>query len=133
MAKIFIICPVRNADSVVQEEIADYVSRLEQEGHQVHWPKRDTDQSDDHGIFICEENCDAVIDAGEIHIWWDPDSSGSKFDFGMLFALLRLGFTKKVVLINKVDYTGGRSFENVLCALARGYPLIREDLEETTI
>ena len=35
MKKIFIICPVRDANSIVQKKIAAYVKRLEKEGHLV--------------------------------------------------------------------------------------------------
>ena len=128
MVKIFIICPVRHPEPEVTDTIKAYVAELEKAGHSVYWPARDTDQSDDHGINICVQNCDAIIDADEVHIWWDPNSAGSKFDFGMLFALLRMGVPKKVVLINKVNYTVSKSFDNVLRALARGYPLNRKDL-----
>jgi len=133
VARIFIICPVRNAESEVTRAIGAYVARLEAAGHEVHWPARDTDQTDDHGIFICITNCDAIIDADEVHIWWDLASVGSKFDLGMLFALLRLGLKKKVVLINEVNYTADKSFENVLRALGNGYPLGRKDLEGTVL
>jgi hypothetical protein len=128
MAKIFIICPVRNVELEVSEQLRVYVAGLEQAGHEVHWPSRDTDQSDDHGIGICITNCDAIIGADEVHIWWDPDSTGSKFDLGMLFALLRVGLVKKVVMIDPVSYTPLKSFENVLRALEKGYPLARRDI-----
>lgn len=129
MTKIFIICPVRNASEAVLEEIRSHVAQLEARGHQVHWPARDTDQSDTHGIFICMENCDAIIDADEVHIWFDPVSTGSHFDRGMLFALLRLGFRKRVVLINReeIQRTPHKSFANVSLALAYGPDIARED------
>ena len=43
--KIFLICPVRTSDD---RYFADWiVYRLEQEGHTVHYPPRDVDQTDD--------------------------------------------------------------------------------------
>jgi len=126
MARIFIICPVRAVTPAVEEQISDYVAQLEEADHKVHWPLRDTDQNDPHGIDICMENCDAIIAADEVHIWFDPASTGSQFDRGMLFAILRLGFPKKVVLINEVSPTPGRkSFENVFTALSAGFDLSR--------
>lgn len=122
MAKIFIICPVRHADEEVEEKIKEHVAQLEEAGHKVHWPKRDTDQDDPNGIRICMDNCDAIIAADEVHIWYDPDSKGSHFDRGMLFALLRLGFPKKVVVINRP-----KSFENVFVTLTAGYDIARKD------
>lgn len=130
MAKIYIICPVRNADPAIQEEIQRYVERLEEAGHHVHWPPRDTDQIDPNGIRICMDNCDAIIAADEVHIWYEPNSQGSHFDRGMLFALLRLGFRKRVVFINSVAPTEEKSFSNVFLALASGFDIAREDAAE---
>lgn len=127
MAKIFIICPVRNADEAFTRFAQRYVKKLEGQGHHVHLPSRDTDQSDPHGINICLQNCDAIIAADEVHIWFDPASIGSHFDRGMLFAMLRLGMPKKVVLINTVYRTDHKSFENVLLALAEGRDIGRAD------
>jgi len=120
VTKVFIICPVREAPPEIMEQIRAYVAKLETDGCQVHWPPRDTDQSDPHGINICLTNCDGIIDADEVHIWFDPASHGSDFDRGILFALLRVGFPKKVVLINPVEPTPHKSFANVLLALANG-------------
>jgi len=129
MAKIFVICPVRNADESFTRFIHRYVADLEGQGHQVHLPPRDTDQTDPHGIEICLRNCDAIIAADEVHIWFDPQSTGSHFDRGMLFAMLRLGMPKKVVLINTLYRTDHKSFENVLLALAEGRNIGRSDIK----
>ncbi len=125
MARIFIICPVREVPPEIAERIRAYVAGLEAKGHKVHWPQRDTDQTDPHGINICITNCDRIIAAREVHIWFDPTSHGSDFDRGILFALLRLGFRKKVVLINSVEPTPHKSFANVLLALADGQDIGR--------
>jgi len=128
MAKVFIICPVRHVSEEVEEKIRGYIAQLEEAGHKVHWPKRDTDQDDPNGIRICMDNCDALIEVDEVHIWFDPASTGSHFDRGMLFALLRLGFRKRVVLINDVRPTPDRkSFENVFITLAGGRDIARKD------
>ena len=100
MAKIFIICPVRNADPAIQEEIQRYIERLEEAGHHVHWPPRDTDQSDPHGIQICMDNFDAILDADRVDVFYDPNSRGSHFDIGMVNALRLLGFKKTVLWVN---------------------------------
>jgi len=120
VAKIFIICPVRNADEDFTRFAQRYVEELEGQGHQVHYPRRDTDQTDPHGLEICLTNCDAIIAADEVHIWFDPQSTGSHFDRGMLFAMLRLGMLKKVVLINTVYRTEDKSLENVILAMSEG-------------
>lgn len=129
MAKIFVICPVTNASEEVTAFLRDYVEGLEIMGYQVHWPSRDTDQSDPHGWKVMTTNCDAILGADEVHIWWDSASTGSHFDRGMLFAMLRLGMLKKVVLINPVERTSGRSFANVFRDLAEGKKVARRDLK----
>lgn len=125
MKKIFLICPVKYGDHITtkkheetQEKIRLYVEKLEKAGHKVHWPKRNTNQNDPIGLNICTENAQAIIIADEIHIWWDPSSEGSKFDFGMSFVLHILN-DKKIILANPDDVkpTEGKSFNNVLLAL----------------
>lgn len=114
--KIFLICPVRGSSLETQQRIAEYVARLETEGAEVYWPARDTDQTDCHGWAICSRNRSVILDATEIHVWYDASSSGSKFDLGMVFVLLGIGWTKKVVIANPeaVKPTPHKSFENVL-------------------
>lgn len=116
--KIFLICPVRNFDEEEQKKIEEYVKNLENQGHEVYWPIRDTNQDDPIGIEICTDNGWAIIWADEIHIWWQPESEGSKFDFGMSFLCYILD-DKKIILANPDDVkrTTGKSFENVLLTL----------------
>jgi len=118
---IAIICPVRNVDAKTQEKIQDYVRKLEKQGHRVHWPPRDNDQSDPIGIRICKQMRQALKNAHEIHVWYEPESEGTIFDLGMLFAFLLLDSGKEVVIINRdqVGPTPHKSFQNVLLELAR--------------
>ena len=116
--KIFLICPVRNATPEVTSQINAYVENLENEGWHIHWPARDTDQTDKHGFSICSTNFRAMQDAEEIHIWFDPTSYGSVFDEGGLFMLHLLQGNRKVVLANHVEPTPDKSFANVLLRLA---------------
>lgn len=114
--RVFLISPVRNIAQETLEALGSYVAKLESEGVEVYWPYRDTDQTDPHGWTICCRNRSAILDANEIHIWYDKTSSGSIFDCGMVFALLGIGWTKKVVIANPeaVKPTPHKSFENVL-------------------
>lgn len=116
---IFLICPVRNSSPETQKAIAAYVEKLEAEGAKVYWPARDTDQTDPHGWTICCRNRLAILGADEIHVWYEAASDGSKFDFGMVFGLLGVGWTKKVIIANPeaVKSTPHKSFENVLLKL----------------
>ena len=135
--QIFLISPVRGLtpedteaikknqpDDIKNEEIRKiyrYVENLEKQGCLVHWPIRNTKQDGDPiGLRICGDNFQAADDAHEIHVWWNPDSSGSKFDFGIAFALWKL-FGKPIVLVNTdgVKPTPTKSFENVLLEIHR--------------
>ena len=117
--RVFIVCPVRKVDERTNDSIHQYVLELEEKGHQVYWPFRDTDQSDTHGILICTANREAIYSADEVHIWFDSTSQGSLFDIGMAFAFLRVA-KKKVVLINKdcIKPTDHKSFSNVILKLS---------------
>ena len=125
MKKVFLICPVRNASEEASRRLRAYVEGLEAEGFSVHWPARDTDQDDPIGVRICLDNGLAVLAADEVHVWYDAASQGSVFDFGMLFMASQvMGRGKKIVIANPGDVpsTEGKSFQNVLLALAKESP-----------
>jgi len=66
--KIYLICSVRKATKEQKQFAEGYVSQLESEGHEVHFPPRDTDQTDDGcGLAICESHQQALIEADEVH------------------------------------------------------------------
>lgn len=140
--KIFLICPVRYGKKLtrkhkkVQEKINEYVNQLEEAGHKVHWPPRDTNQNDPTGLRICTDNGLAISEADEVHIWWhwqekkwwqklmwwirEKKSTGSLFDFGMAFMLFLLN-EKRIILANPEDIkpTKNKSFTNVLLDLQK--------------
>jgi len=100
--KIFFISPVRKAAPRTKKQCEQYVERLEKEGHQVHWPVRNTDQTDPIGIRICDTNLSKIKEADEIHIWYLRKSSGIHFDIGAVYMLVRiLGYKKKVIFVNR--------------------------------
>ena len=105
---IFLISPVRTFDIVEQSDIMNYVQELEDGGVEVHLPIRDTDQ-DCSEFQICAQNAMAIRDAEEVHVWWNPGSSGSKFDLGVAFAL-----GKKIVVANDVGVSTTKAFCNLL-------------------
>jgi len=84
---IFIICPVRNCTEEWKDGLSKYVTMLENQGHKVHYPPRDTNQNDNIGYNICIQNKKAIEEADEIHIAWDGKSEGCLFDIGIAFAL----------------------------------------------
>lgn len=115
MKKVFVICPVRNASREVKNALRRYVYALEGKGYIVHYPPWNTDQYDPVGNKICEQNFKAILEADEIHVWYDETSTGVHFDLGGAFMLIQiLGYKKKVVFINKDP---GKSFRNVVAFL----------------
>ena len=115
----FVICPVREATDDEKEFIQNYISKLEGEGYNVHYPARDTKQDGDPiGLRICSDNRAAIQNADEIHVYWNGKSSGSLFDLGMTFMA-----EKPIVLFNRdqVERTASKSFQNVLLDLDRQY------------
>jgi hypothetical protein len=101
----FLICPVRNADTKQAEAV---VRQLEENGWKVHWPHRDTDQKDNIGLRICEDNFKAIRDADIVFIIWDGKSQGCLFDAGMAFAL-----NKRIVCFDLPQITPEKSFQNM--------------------
>ncbi len=124
--KIFLICPIKYGDHIktkedekTQKKIRLYVKKLEKAGNKVHWPLRDTNQEGDPiGLRVCTDNAKAIMEADEIHFWWNTKSRGSLFDLGMSF-FLYLTQGKKIILANpeEVDPKNKKSFNNVLLAL----------------
>ncbi len=110
--RIYLICPVRNATEEQKKRMLQYIADLESAGHQVHYPARDTKQEDETGGWnICTTNKNAILNADEVHIFWDDKSSGTLFDLGMAFCA-----NKKLVVVNPetIDTTNTKSFHNVI-------------------
>ena len=106
MKKIFLICPVRGVDPELH---LGYVKFLEDAGHKVHFPHRDTDQEDMHGFRICTDNRGAINESDQVHFIWDGKSQGCLFDLGMAFAL-----NKPVVAVSLPAISEGKSFQNMV-------------------
>ena len=116
MSKIYLICPVRNCSDEVKSQLDDYVAKLEEKGHDVHYPPRDVEQ-DQSGMGICVAHADAMYNCDEVHVWWDPDSTGSHFDLGMAFMLYNHRGIRFVVA-NDFEKTSHKSYGNVLLELS---------------
>lgn len=107
--RVFFISPVKGVmdgqDPELEGKLRAYVTDLESQGYKVHWPLRDTKQFDiTGGLIICKVNFRAIIDAHEIHIWYDESSKGSAFDMGGVFMLVEmLGSKKKIVIANESE------------------------------
>ena len=109
---VFLICPVRNATPDQKAEMQSYIDGLEAQGKKVYYPARDTNQNDIVGWQICGDNRWAIKHSKEVHIFYDPASTGSLFDLGMAFATHKY---LKLVNIDKVEATDGtKSFNNLI-------------------
>jgi hypothetical protein len=123
MSKIYLICPVRNVSKDQLDAMTLYVASLERDGHTVHFPNRDVDQSnDDGGVRICDEHRAAMHECDEVHTFWDPLSYGSHFDLGMAFMLSYAreqmgGAPIRFVVANHTERVPVKSFQNVLVRL----------------
>jgi len=106
--KIFIICTVRGASEEYKKKLEDYVSDLESKGHILHLPHRDTNQNL-NGIDICKINATAILNADEVHIFYNSTSQGTHFDMGVAFAL-----GKKIKVIENGEITMGKSYPRML-------------------
>jgi nucleoside 2-deoxyribosyltransferase len=111
--KIFVICTVRNATEDYLKNLYKYVEDLEAKGHEVYLPPRDTNQEDNEtcGFRICKDNLAGIKWADEVHVSYNPASTGTHFDLGMAFSL-----HKKIVLFENLsnETTTGKSFQNMI-------------------
>lgn len=109
---IFIICPVRQVDREWIRRLELYVSLLEEQGHTVHLPHRDTDQAGT-SLDICSQNTKAIADADEVHVFYMGQSQGIHFDLGVAFAL-----DKKIRVIENDPQPAGKSFPDLISTWA---------------
>lgn len=108
--KIFLICPVRDADNNQKLWIENYVKEKELEGYNVHAPHMHTRQIDLFGGYsICKQNADAIASSSKVHIYYDKNSFGSVFDLGVAYQL-----HKSLVLLNNVDLDNNDIIDNII-------------------
>jgi hypothetical protein len=115
---VYLICPVRNATDEERAFATRYVEGLEAQGVSVHYPPRDVDQTDDGvGLTLNATHRQAMFACKEVHVLWNPKSTGSHFDLGMAFML---GLTRDlpIVLARPVAPTEARSYSNILRTIA---------------
>lgn len=106
--KIYIICSVRGATEEERDRLESYTTILENQGHSVHLPHRDTEQ-EATGLAICTQNVQAITEADEVHIFYTSKSTGSHFDMGAAFVL-----NKDIRVIQNEKYGEGKSFPRML-------------------
>jgi hypothetical protein len=96
---IYLICPIRNITLTEKEHLEGYVAFLEKCARKVHYPPRDVNQVDSVGLRILSEHRQAMKKADYIDCYFNPQSSGSSFDFGMAYQLGKLPWH----IINNAD------------------------------
>lgn len=132
---IYIICPVRNRTGEEDEKIKAYVVELEEKGHTVREPSRDTDQNDEIGLRITQEHEEDIIWADEVHVWWNPKSKGNLWDMAQARMAKRFMPEKKIVLlnVNSIKVTPEKSYTNVVLATHYGLSVdsTLQDLKES--
>ena len=121
--RIHIICPVRGVTVGQMLEMDAYAARLRAEGYQVHYPPDSVNQEDETGFNICLGHFNSMIEANEVHVFWDLSSKGSHFDLGMLFTMIyNPGFRvpPKLVLVKTFQEDGpGKSYVKVMQEIIR--------------
>lgn len=84
---------------------------MEDDGWEIHWPPRDTNQEDSKtgGFRICVDNENALEDADRVFFVWNGESQGCLFDLGAAFAL-----NKPITVLDAPpNVEGGKSFQNM--------------------
>lgn len=104
--KIAIICSVRAGTPI---EVYKYVKQQEDLGNKCYLPPRDTPQDDPSGYSICLRMRQAILQADEVHIFYESLSQGVHFDMGMAFMA-----GKKWKIINKPDDIKEKSYIKVV-------------------
>lgn len=97
-------------DLEYREKLENYVKILEDDGHIVHLPHRDTNQIDETGFRICVINRRAIEKADRVDIFYSSKSQGTHFDLGMAFALQK----KLKVVENEEFNTNKKSYPNMI-------------------
>lgn len=127
--KIFLISPVQNVPPEVMTKIEKYVKELEDKGYDVFWPIRDNpyQKTDLVGIDILDLNSKKILDYPKIHIWYLSESTGSHFDIGEVYMLIKiLKHKKEFVFANKDE------FADVIKKPEKSFPRVLDFLERQT-
>lgn len=108
---IYFIRPVRKLEELakkseywrkVAQRIKDDVRRLEQNGHIVRDPIRDTVQTDEIGLHIVEDHEDDIKWAPLVRVYWYPGvSEGSVFDIMQTFTAKEFMSEKEIEWVNR--------------------------------
>ena len=99
--RIYLVCPVRKRTPEQQADLDEWVTSCEQEfGHEVYYPGRDTGvaEAPENATGITACNIHHIQIANEVHVYYEPGSTGSLFDLGVAWAL-----NKPIALVNPIQ------------------------------
>jgi nucleoside 2-deoxyribosyltransferase len=96
--KIFII-----GSSQYKDKMLEYAHKMEAEGHRVFFPALD-DSKFKSTLEILEANKKRMMNADEVHLFYDGRSNGTIFDFGMAFAM---GKPLQIIYMNDKSIING--------------------------
>jgi len=86
----------------LNRKMKNHAKKLREEGNRVRMPAFDNLKGCDE-LQVCECNLKNIKWADEVHIIWDCRSTGTIFDFGMIFALHK---PVKLLYLEKKTFRG---------------------------
>lgn len=79
---VYMLCPVRNATLVEKTFLLDYKLKLEKKGLEVHYSAETPQEDSTGGYRLTMDHCDEILNSKTVHVYWNPESVGSKVDLG---------------------------------------------------
>lgn len=114
---VYFLCPVRGVTKEQKGFLDDYVTRLEANGHEVHYPHRDAKQDDPTGFGIVTTHKTEMRKCTELHAYW-TGSEGQVFDLGMSGMI---DLPVHIIPECNIKRTENKSFTNVIIELEKMY------------
>ncbi|MGV8171984.1 MAG: hypothetical protein ACP5OA_04795 [Candidatus Woesearchaeota archaeon] len=126
--RIVLLHSVRGAGSEEPEFITEYAKKQENQGNALYIPKKFNFQKDETGgIAICNTMRYVIQNSGNAAIGYNPDSEGTKFDYGMALFLDRpITLLNQGLDISEPTYDSMKAFD-AICAKKRDDPSYKSD------
>lgn len=105
MERIFLICPIPKATDQQRAEMIALVQRWESKGYKVHYPTRDTNQSEPLLYNIAMQNSLANARAGHTALYYRQDGIGTFFDLGVAYYCWRENPSRTFTVMNEGAFT----------------------------
>jgi len=97
-----------------KDKFIEHKAKLEKDGHEVRIPAFD-DHPDFDELDVCKYNREAIKWADRVDMIWDQRSSGTVFDFGMLFMAEK---PLRIVYMERKTFRGVmEKYESESCSL----------------